>query len=290
MFIDVHAHAYLWPCPPQDGRAVFCKPEEVIARYDELGIERGYLMPLIGPEVYLPQGNEEILEISRRYPDRFFCACNIDPRGIGNAADTDFSPWLDFYRDAGCRGVAEFMPNLPFTHPLVWNLFRQLEERDFPVTFDIADRMGGTYGLYDEPGLPYLEQTLRRFPRLRIFGHGPSFWSQIGRLRTPAERGVYPTDPVDEEGVVPVLFRRHENLWGDLSAGSGYHALARDEGYAARFLTEFQDRLCFGTDICGANQPLPLAALLIRLRGSGKISDGVFRKIARENAIRAFRL
>ncbi len=53
-----------------------------------------------------------------------------------------------------------------------------------------------------------------------------------------------------------------------------------------RFLNEFQDRLLFGTDICAATQPLPLAAFLKDLRKSGKISEVVFRKIARENAVR----
>ena len=65
MFIDIHAHAYLFDSPPQDGRTIFCKAEEVLRRYDELGIEKGVLLPLIGPETYLAQSNQEILEICR---------------------------------------------------------------------------------------------------------------------------------------------------------------------------------------------------------------------------------
>ena len=115
-------------------------------------------------------------------------------------------------------------------------------------------------------------------------GHGPAFWSEIGTLETVADRGGYPAYPVKEEGAVPKLFRRYPNLWGDLSAGSGYNALARDEEYAVKFLCEFQDRLCFGTDICFAEQELPLAGFLIRLKETGRISDTVFEKIARGNA------
>ena len=81
MFIDIHAHAYLWPCPPQNGFVNFCNPEEVIAEYDKLNIKKGVLLPLIGPETYLPQSNEQILEICRRYPDRFIPFCNIDSAG-----------------------------------------------------------------------------------------------------------------------------------------------------------------------------------------------------------------
>ena len=38
MFIDVHAHAYLFDYPPQDGVTQFCTVEEVLKRYDELNI------------------------------------------------------------------------------------------------------------------------------------------------------------------------------------------------------------------------------------------------------------
>ena len=290
MFIDIHAHAYLWSCPPQDGHTQFCTPDEVIARYDELGIEKGILLPLIGPEVYLPQSNEEIIEICKRYPDRFIPFCNIDPRGIGNSVFTDFGVWLRWYKDHGCRGVGEFMPNLPFAHPLVQNFFKQVEAMGFSLTFDISDRIGESYGLYDDPGLPQLENCLRKFPKLKIFGHGPAFWAEIGQLETTADRGGYPEYPIKEEGVVPKLFRRYENMWGDLSAGSGYNALARDPQYAAKFLTEFQDRLMFGTDICRYNQKIELPAFLIKLKADGQISEEVFEKIANGNAIKFFDL
>ena len=286
MFIDIHAHAYLWPCPPQDGRTQFCTPEDVIARYDEIGIEKGILLPLIGPETYLPQSNEEILEICRRYPDRFIPFCNIDPRGIGNSAATDFSVWLNWYKDHGFKGVGEFMPNLPFSHPLVQNFFRQVEAIGFPLIFDISDRIGERYGLYDDPGLPQLEDCLRKFPKLKIFGHGPAFWAEIGPLERPADREGYPKYPIKQEGVVPKLFRRYENMWGDLSAGSGYNALARDREYAAKFLIEFQDRLLYGTDICSAKQQVKLPEFLMKLKDEKKISEEAFHKIARGNAIK----
>ena len=135
-------------------------------------------------------------------------------------------------------------------------------------------------------GLPQLERTLARFPKLKILGHGPAFWAEMGVLETPADRGTYPKYPVREEGVVPKLFRSHPNLLGDLSAGSGYNSLARDPDHAVKFLNEFQDRLLFGTDICYAKQNLPLAGFLKNLKAKGKLPDSAFRKIARENAVR----
>ncbi len=290
MFIDIHAHAYLFPCPPQDGHTQFCTPEEVLRRYDELGIEKGVLLPLVGPEEYLPQSNQEILEICRLYPDRFVPFCNIDPRGISNSPFTDFRPWLDWYRKHGCLGVGEFMPNLSFRDPLVLNFFRQVDAMSWPLTFDVTVWIGRGYGLVDEPGLPHLEFCLKSFPNMKILGHGPAFWSEMGVLETVGDRGGYPTYPIREEGVVPKLFRRYANLWGDLSAGSGYNALARDPDHAVRFLNEFQDRLCYGTDLCTADGSMPLAPFLLDLKKTGRISEAVFKKIARENAIRLLHL
>lgn len=286
MFIDIHAHAYLFDAPPQDGRITFCKADEVIARYDELKIEKGVLLPLIGPETYLPQSNQEILEICRLYPDRFVPFFNIDPRGISNSPFTDFSVWIDWFKAHGCLGVGEFMPNMYFRDERVLNILGQFEKAKLPVIFDDTTYVGRSYGLVDEPGLPQLEMVLSTFPDLILLGHGPAFWSEIGILETVADRGKYPAYPIKAEGAVPKLFRRYPNLWGDLSAGSGYNALARDVDYAVKFLNEFQDRLCFGTDICYADQELPLAAFLIGLKESGKISETVFEKIAKNNARR----
>lgn len=284
MFIDIHAHAYRKECPIADSRTRFATPDEVLARYDELGIEKGVLLPLIGPEVYLPQSNEDILDMCDASNGRFIPFCNLDPRGMTNSPDAQFNIWLRHYRDRGCRGIGEVMPNLPFLDPRCQNLFKHVEDIGFPLIFDISDRIGGDYGFYDDPGLPQLEQTLKNFPKLRILGHGPTFWSEIGKLEKPEDRGSYPTYSFDEEGAVPKLLRRYDNMLGDLSAGSGYNAFSRNPDYAVSFINEFQDKLLFGTDICSAKQELPMGAFLQKLRADGAISEEVFAKVAKNNA------
>ena len=125
---------------------------------------------------------------------------------------------------------------------------------------------------------------------MKFFGHSQAFWAEIGKLEKPADRCGYPNYPIREEGVVPKLMRDYPNLYGDLSAGSGHNALARDVDYAVQFLNEFQDRLMFGTDICAPDTPTPLVDFLIGLRDSGKISATVFNKVAKENAIKILEL
>ncbi len=128
--------------------------------------------------------------------------------------------------------------------------------------------------------------SLQRFPKLKFFGHSQAFWAEIARMETPGERTGYPASPVKEEGVVPKLIRKYPNLYGDLSAGSGCNALKRDTKYAVKFLNEFQDRLMFATDICAPDGPTPLVDFMLELKNTGSISELVFNKVARENAVR----
>ncbi|MGI6562812.1 MAG: amidohydrolase family protein [Clostridia bacterium] len=292
MFIDIHAHAYRKPVPFV---VKFCSAEELIQTYDKLGIEKGVLLPIVSPEIYFPQANEDILDMAERYPDRFIPFCNVDPRALTNSPEAPLDKVLSYYKERGCKGIGEVMPNLPVMHPMVQNLFRHAEKVGLPVIFDGSDQLTGDFGLYDDPGLPQLEHTLQRFPNLILFGHGPLFWSEIGRLETPGERciifnlkghqvGRLPEGPIKEEGVVPKLFRRYPNLYGDLSDYTAYNAIARDPEYGPKFLTEFQDRLFFGTDMCFPDMPVPLIDLLKRWRDEGKIGETVFYKIARGNA------
>jgi predicted TIM-barrel fold metal-dependent hydrolase len=286
MFIDIHVHTRRIAGPPRADGKTYATPEQLLARYDEIGVERAVLLPGVSPEcAHVPQSNEEILEICDAHPGRFIPFCNVDPRAVSNSADAPLGRILGFYRDRGCRGIGEVSANLPFLHPMVQNLFKHVEDVGFPLTFHVAAQIGGIYGLYDDPGLPHLERSLRTFPKLRFLGHSQTFWAEMAPLETPADRYGYPGYPVKEEGVVPKLMRRYPNLLGDLSAGSGHNALARDPDYAVQFLNEFQDRLFFGTDICAPDTPTPLVEFLLGLRDTGRISHEVFGKVARQNAV-----
>ncbi len=289
MFIDVHGHTRMFPGPPREegGKTTYTMPEDLIKRHDEVGIEKAILLPGVSPDCVLEvQAVEEIIEICRKYPDRFVPFCNLDPRAITNSPDAPLGDILGHYRDAGCKGIGEVTANLPFGDLMVQNLFKHAQELELPLTFHISTKIGGTYGLYDDPGLPQLERSLRTFPELKFFGHSQAFWAEMAPLATPADRDEYPNYPVKEEGVIPKLFRRYPNLYGDLSANSGCNALARDPDYAAKFLDEFQDRLMFGTDICIPGTPTPLVDLLLKFREEKRISEEIFQKVARENVIR----
>ena len=294
MFIDIHGHTILEPtCPdPRSGRQLISTPEVLIGRYDEVGIERAVILPLLTPEnTMMMQSNEEVLGIAKKFQGRFIPFCNLDPRACFNNPHARLDKVLAYYRDKGCKGIGEVTANLSILDPRVQNLFHAAEVNEMPLTFHFAPFEGNLYGLVDNQGLPGLELSLQRFPKLKFFGHSQTFWAEIAANPSLTDRLGYPKGKIAEEGAVPKLMRKYENLYGDLSAGSGWNALARDEEYAVKFLNEFQDRLFFGTDICCPdNLATPLVDFLLKLRKENKITETVFQKVARENAIRVLGL
>ena len=286
MLIDIHTHTCrMRPLTKALGRH-FVEPAALIEMMDARGIDRAILLPIVSPEHqthYLTP--EEVMEVCEQYPDRLVPFCCLDPRMVGHAPESDFRPILRFYKEAGFKGFGEHIASLPFDHPMQLNLFRQVEEVGLPLTFHIAPRQGGFYGCVDDLGLPRLEKMLKACPNLRVLGHSQPFWAEIGADVTDETRNGYPKGKV-RPGRTVELMRRYPNLYGDLSAGSGFNAISRDPEFGYAFLEEFQDRLLFGTDICWPGQETPIVAYFERLRNERLISPEACEKIAWRNADR----
>lgn len=289
MFIDIHTHASRY----QEKFSGVCTAEELIEEFDKYGIDKGVVLPFVNPEVYHPQSNEEVLYMCEKYPDRLIPFCNIDPRCGKNSPTTDFTPMLQYYKDRGCKGIGEIMPKMELMDPKLQNLLYHAEKVGLAVTFDGSPQKDRGFGIYDDPGLPQLEMTLMSFPELIVFAHGPIFWTELAKLETIAERGYiytidnrhvgkYATGPIKEEGVLPKLMRKYPNLYGELS--DAVSLLKRDRDFAGRFMTEFQDKLFFGTDLFFKNQPVRIVDFLYEMRDGGYITNEVFEKIAYKNA------
>jgi predicted TIM-barrel fold metal-dependent hydrolase len=133
----------------------------------------------------------------------------------------------------------------------------------------------------DFPGymldLASLERALRDYPRVRFVAHGPLFWKHISADAANCTE-AYPKGPVVGEGIIYRLLRQYPNLNADISAHSGLNALARDEANARRFLSEFDDRILYGTD----NKMLRQREFLDSL----KLSHGTYGKLYGGNACR----
>ena len=110
MFIDVHAHAYRKaPVYGAEGTRFWVTPEKLIGFYDKHQIETGVLMPLLGPEFYPPQPNEDILEAAERVPGRFVPFCNVHPYAMNYSASAplEITPALEFMLITGQSSIPQ---------------------------------------------------------------------------------------------------------------------------------------------------------------------------------------
>ena len=292
--IDIHAHAIAFHeyYPPHRNGLVFVSPEEVIGFYDKLNIEKGILLALVSPEAQMaPFTSEAGKYISTLYPERFEWACCVDPRALDNADCSDLGYLLSHYKSLGAKGMGELTAQLYADDPKMDNLFSACAELDLPVTIHIAPQFDWCYGIVDDLGLPRIEKMLAKHPKLKLVGHSQCFWSEISADVTKETRGNYPTGKVIPGRIVE-LMRNYENLYCDLSAGSGANALMRDPEFAARFIEEFPDRLMYACDICHpTNQhPFEFNNFLDDMVEKGYISLENYKKLVRENAIKVFNL
>lgn len=293
MLIDIHTHC----CKPRHPRvtrpsgATYPTPEQLVGMLDDAGIDKAVVLIASSPEKrYTVLGPEEILDICAGYPERLIPFCNLDPRFLTNDTTADFVPLLEAYKEMGAKGVGEYLPNIPMDDPLNMNFFAQVEQVGFPLTFHLAPQQGGYYGCVDEVGLPRLETMLNAFPEIIFLGHSQVFWAEISAdVIQDGKRPPYPGGKVTPGRVVE-LMRRYPNLHGDLSAGSGFNAIARDPEFGYGFMEEFQDRLYFGTDIAGCPQELPIVPYFQKLKAERLISDQAYEKITWKNADRLLSL
>ncbi|MBP8951488.1 MAG: amidohydrolase family protein [Armatimonadetes bacterium] len=285
MFIDIHTHSILLNDPRQRAISRWTSPEELLSMWDDLGIDRGVVLPLVHHEIgMILQTSENVLDIQATYGDRIIPFCNLDPRWHYNRPDVDFTPVLEHYKELGCKGVGEMTSNLWWDDDRVLNLLKHIEKARLPMIFHVASHDRGMYGLVDQLGLPKLEKVLGMFPQLPFVGHSMAFWSAIDGGVTEADWMGYPKGPVREGGRLIELLRRYDNLWCDISAGSGFNAISRDPEFGYWFLEEFSDRILFGTDICQAGQEVQQVDYLNAAVADGKITRDAFEKISHTNA------
>lgn len=291
MFIDAHCHVTPLRSVMRTDNSTYTLPEELIEMLDRAGIDKAVLLPMS-----IPDGNhhiistEQILEIARRFPDRFIPWCNMDPRQGMNSPKTDFTPLLQYYKEQGCKGVGEATANLYFDDPRVLNLFHHCEKVGLPLLFHIGPQLGECYGLVDDLGLPRLEKALQQFPKLSFIGHSQPFWAEMTADVTNETRWGYPTGKITKPGRVQELLAKYPNMYAEMSAGSGFNALTRDPEYGFKFLEQFQDKLMFGTDICATHNETPLPYYLREQHEKGNISDVVFEKVSWKNSARVMGL
>jgi hypothetical protein len=278
MIIDIHAHS---------GRLLvdkpFLQPGVLISILDREGIDRACLMAVENPEeldFYFT--TEQVLEACARFPERLIPFCSVDPRHR-YPESFDPRPVIQEYAERGCRGFGEVLAGVPIDYPGLQQIYAACGEFGLPVLFHADHHICS-----DEPGAPRLERMLQTYPDTVFIGHSTRFWAEISQDADldPVRLAAYPSGPVTPTGPTDHLLGQYPNLYGDLSAGSGYRALTRDPAFGLDFLERRQDKLLFGTDVLYPDQALPILNFL----RTCPIGEAAREKILQRNAQRLLKL
>ena len=226
--VDCHLHINHWD------RSV----EDTIRHMDATGTTQAFILPLETGEGGVTLPTETVLHSWHEYRDRVIPFCQTDIRR------DDVLDRVRAYHLLGCRGIGEQKEHLPLKDKRVEAIIALCDELDWPITIHFQDSKSG----YNQGIEEDLEPYLKRYKRVRIIGHAQSWWSHISADVPDPDKTLYPKGPVKPGGLLDRLLSEYPNLYGDMSAGSGFGALSRDEEFTAGFIERHPKQLLFGSD------------------------------------------
>ncbi len=223
--IDIHQHTNY------SGRS----DDALVAHQRKLGITRTILLPA-GSKYGLAAdagGNDTVVALAKRHPGEFVYFANELP-DIPEAR-----PVLERFLKTGAIGIGEQKFPVDCDSPHM-HLIAQIAQK-----FRVPVLMHFQHGAYNF-GIERFHKMLEKYPRVNFIGHAQTWWSNISK---DADQTVmYPKGKVIRGGITSRLLADYPNMYGDLSAGSGFNALDRDPEHAREFLIRFQNKLLFGSD------------------------------------------
>lgn len=156
----------------------------------------------------------------------------------------------------------------------VQRIYARCGEGGWPVLFHM-DRCLQPGGRWYMANVERLEPMLRKYPDTVFIGHGPGWWAEISGDADEVKT-AYPSGSVADGGRLPRLLHEYDNLYADISAGSGHNALSRDLDFGRQFVIDLQDRLLYGTDNHDTQH--------IELLRAMDLPTEVFEKVTERNA------
>lgn len=272
--IDIHVHGIPEADLLRADGSTYPLPQELRSMYDRLGIAYGILLP----PGSAPEGTgdrmsqREARQLVESHPEVYRAwFCNLDPRQGSNGPDTDFTRYLEYYRSRGAVAMGEVTANVYLDDERMVNLLLCCETVGMPVLFHFGN-MGHDYGVVDDQGFPRLRRIMTQLPKLKVIGHSPKFWEDIGQVEQMMEE-------------LP-------NLYCEFSSISGGNAILADPEFTWAFFEKFPDRIFYATDLHSPDN-LERYDIYQRVvdfledgRKNRRITEENYRKICRENALR----
>lgn len=139
----------------------------------------------------------------------------------------------------GALGFGELKFHVAVDSPEMHRVYKLAEELNVPVLLHFQYEMYNT-------GIERFEAVLKAYSKVNFIGHAQTWWGNISAELDPTV--MYPTGPIKPGGLTDRWLSDYENLYGDLSAGSGANALTRDPEFAQDFLDRHYRKLLWGSD------------------------------------------
>jgi len=265
--IDFHTHLLDMEFPRPKRKPL--SAAQLVDTMNRLGIDMSVLLPLDSPEASRSYFTTlDALEAAGEYPERLIPFCCVDPRR--DNVEAQFRAYVEM----GCVGFGEHKTELYIDDERCKKIYSLCGEHKFCVVMHIDPTLN-----VDELGMPRLEKLLQEMPDTTFAMHGPGWWAEIsGDNRA---KGGYPGGKIAPGGRIDFLLQEYPNIYGELSAGSGYNALTRDPDFTPGFLERNWKKLLFGTDYLGGGQELPIVKFVKEL----DMDEEKVYAIARGNAM-----
>ncbi|MBS7612410.1 amidohydrolase family protein [Candidatus Bathyarchaeota archaeon] len=190
----------------------------------------GFIMP-----------TEYVLDICEKHPGRLIPFCVVEVREIY------LSERITRYVDMGCKGFGEHTSKIPVDHYCNLRLYKICGKLEIPILMHIAASGSDDYGIFDTPDLKGIEKIAEQYSNVDFIMHGPGWWRCMSEKFNLEDS--YPKGLIEQPGRTVYILENYENVYGDLSAFSGYNALTRDLSFAKYFLEKFNRKLLYGTDM-----------------------------------------
>ncbi|HPQ46998.1 MAG TPA: amidohydrolase family protein [Clostridia bacterium] len=218
---------------------------------------------------------ERALYYKEKYPEKFVLGYCPDPR-----EPDAISKLRSAVKIYGVKVCGELKLRMMYDNPDAIRFFRECGELGLPVTvhldyeFDNVENHPWSNFWYGG-GIDAFERAVAACPDTIFMGHAPGFWAHISG-DDKFDKTPYPDGPVLPGGRLIEIFDKYDNVYGDLSAGSGCNALSRDPGHALMFIEKYQDRLVYARDYFDDRH----RKFIDSLKLSGEVRDKIYYKNA----------
>ncbi|MDD3972327.1 MAG: amidohydrolase family protein [Clostridia bacterium] len=203
-----------------------------------------------GLATYLTKGPipfEAALEYKKAYPEKFvlgYCPDPRNPDAINNLKAATYIHKVQVCGELKVRMMYDDFDAIRF--------YRTAGELNLPVIMHFDYEFNKPWSnawpnFWYGGGIDVLERILKKCPETTFLGHAPGFWAHISN-DDQFDKLSYPKGPVIKDGMITQLLDKYDNLYCDMSAGSGWNAFNRDLEHAYWFMNNYQDRILYARD------------------------------------------